>query len=97
MRETGTNIFFGQQNLGVGHSAGQIFEHIIHRDAQAPDTRFAAPLARFDRDLPAYVIISLCLKPRAIGIVGDRNPVSTCWPCQPDGPQQGSDSGVFVC
>jgi hypothetical protein len=86
IRETGTNICFGQigkftQNLSVGHSAGQTFEHVIHSDAQARTQSLPPLLPGSMVMIPAYVIISLYLKPRAIGIVGDRNPIATCWPC----------------
>jgi hypothetical protein len=64
-----------------GHSAGQIFEHVIHSDAQARTQSLPPLLPGSIVMIPAYVIISLYLKPRAIGIVADRNPVATCWPC----------------
>src|ERR1700723_1393554 len=38
------------QNLGVGHSTGEIFQRVINGDAQAANTRFSAPFARLDGD-----------------------------------------------
>jgi hypothetical protein len=48
--ETRQNIFFREmgkiaQNVGVGHSAGQVFQHIIDSDAQPPNAGFPAAFA----------------------------------------------------
>jgi len=50
-----TYIFFREirefpQNVGMTHSASQVFQNVIHRDPQAANAWFATPLARFDGD-----------------------------------------------
>ena len=52
-RRTGPNIFSGQlgkvpQDFVLGHTTCEIFQDILHGDAQSPDARFAATLARLD-------------------------------------------------
>lgn len=53
--EARTDIFLREirefpQNIGVCHSAGQVFQHVIHGNAQPADARLAATFARLDRD-----------------------------------------------
>ena len=36
------------EDLGIGHSGCQVFEHIIDRDSQPANAWFAVALARFD-------------------------------------------------
>ena len=49
------DVFLGQigevmQDIVFGHAGCQVLEHVVDGDAHAPDARFAAALARFDRD-----------------------------------------------
>ncbi len=38
------------QNISVRHSAGQVFQHVIHGDAQPADARLTATFAGLDHD-----------------------------------------------
>jgi len=38
------------EDVRFAHAGSQVFQYIIHRDAQSSDTRFPAPLSRINCD-----------------------------------------------
>src|SRR6266851_7687578 len=67
--QAGTNVFLRQvwkvvKDFVLGHARGQIFQHIVHRDAHATDAGLSTALARFDRNSVLVIhrqnLLSLC-------------------------------------